>query len=86
MLGLYVVDEANLETHGFDPLFLHDTNHPAHNPTWLPAILERGARCDVFRRGSKGGASWARRRCRARRCPLPPCVRDLTALRRLCFL
>jgi hypothetical protein len=43
-LGLYVVDEANLETHGFDARFQHDANHPAHSPDWTGAILERGVR------------------------------------------
>ncbi|GBF99412.1 beta-D-galactosidase [Raphidocelis subcapitata] len=43
-LGLHVVDEANIETHGFDPLFGHDQNHPAHNSGWLGAMMERAAR------------------------------------------
>eukprot|EP00877_Chromochloris_zofingiensis_P007801 jgi/Chrzof1/3274/Cz12g19050.t1 len=42
--GLYVVDEANIETHGFDPTFMHNTNHPAHHPAWLSAFMERGSR------------------------------------------
>jgi len=43
-LGLYVIDEANLETHGFDPAFMHDDNHPAHHAMWLPAIMARVTR------------------------------------------
>ena len=42
--GLYVVDEANLESHGFDPCFRHDANHPAQAAQWLSAMMERAAR------------------------------------------
>jgi beta-galactosidase len=42
--GLYVIDEANIETHGFDPGFRHDTNHPAHHEAWLPAMMARVTR------------------------------------------
>lgn len=42
--GLYVVDEANVETHGFDPTFQHDASHPAHQPEWAGALLERVTR------------------------------------------
>jgi len=36
--GLYIVDEANLETHGFgaDP-----KNRIAHDPVWQPAMIDR---------------------------------------------
>lgn len=42
--GIYLVDEANIEAHGmgaalqggYDPV-----NHPAHEPAWKPAILDR---------------------------------------------
>jgi hypothetical protein len=55
-LGLYVIDEANIESHGFDPLFVHDPAHPAHNSEWLGAMLERGARCGRrLGRGRAGG-------------------------------
>ncbi|GFH14899.1 Bgal_small_N domain-containing protein, partial [Haematococcus lacustris] len=47
-LGLYVVDEANVETHGFDPLFRNNTAHPACSPTWAAAILQRGV--DMYER------------------------------------
>lgn len=43
-LGLYVVDEANVETHGFDPALTFNVNVPAQNPTWLAAIVDRGVR------------------------------------------
>ncbi|GLI68193.1 hypothetical protein VaNZ11_012533 [Volvox africanus] len=39
--GLYVVDEANLETHGFDPAFVDNQSNPANNPAWAPAFLDR---------------------------------------------
>lgn len=29
ILGLHVMDEANIETHGFDPTFVDNSNHPA---------------------------------------------------------
>ena len=43
-LGLYVIDEANVETHGFDPAFANNETHPACHPQWLPAILDRAVR------------------------------------------
>ena len=42
--GLYLVDEANLETHGFDPGLRNNPVVPASNPQWLNAIVERGSR------------------------------------------
>lgn len=33
-LGLYVVDEANCETHGFDAALQFNVNVPAQNATW----------------------------------------------------
>ncbi|GIL52349.1 hypothetical protein Vafri_8240 [Volvox africanus] len=39
--GLYVIDEANLETHGFDPTFVDNQSNPANNPAWAPAFLDR---------------------------------------------
>lgn len=42
--GLYVVDEANVETHGFDPSQQHSQNHPTCQPAWLNAIVDRGMR------------------------------------------
>lgn len=44
--GLYIMDEANVETHGFDPLQQGDSNDvvPANSPAWTAAILDRGAR------------------------------------------
>lgn len=37
--GLYVVDEANIETHGMQPM-----NRLANDPLWLPAMSERVTR------------------------------------------
>ncbi|CAL8464023.1 g3558 [Coccomyxa elongata] len=42
--GLYLVDEANVETHGFDPALTNNRVVPANNPLWLHAILDRGMR------------------------------------------
>ncbi|GAX79960.1 hypothetical protein CEUSTIGMA_g7399.t1 [Chlamydomonas eustigma] len=44
MMGLYVIDEANFETHGFDPTFVNNDANPACQPEWLAAILDRGVR------------------------------------------
>ena len=38
-LGLYLVDEANIETHGMEPM-----NRLTDDPLWLPAISERVSR------------------------------------------
>jgi len=38
-LGMYVVDEANIETHGMTPM-----SALSDDPTWLPAYLERMTR------------------------------------------
>ncbi len=37
--GLYVVDEANIETHGMVPM-----NRLTDDPRWLPAMSERVTR------------------------------------------
>ncbi|MDG4981426.1 beta-galactosidase [Lactococcus lactis] len=37
--GLYVIDEANIETHGMDPM-----NRLTDDPTWLPLMSERVTR------------------------------------------
>ncbi|GMH38332.1 hypothetical protein BSKO_06216 [Bryopsis sp. KO-2023] len=42
--GLYVVDEANVETHGFDPTLQNNDSNPACSPLWTNAIVERGVR------------------------------------------
>lgn len=41
--GLYVIDEANIETHGMGsvPYFKDTTNHPAYLPSWIPAHVDR---------------------------------------------
>ena len=38
------MDEANNETHGFDPGLKHNALVPANNPEWLACIVDRGAR------------------------------------------
>lgn len=42
--GLYVIDEANVETHGFDPGLKNNRINPACSPEWLAAIVDRGSR------------------------------------------
>jgi beta-galactosidase len=42
--GLYVVDEANIETHGFDPSFANNQSNPAWHVDWLEAIMSRVVR------------------------------------------
>lgn len=42
--GLYVVDEANVEIHGMGVATqnnLDTSNHPAYQPQWAPAIMDR---------------------------------------------
>ncbi|WP_276482975.1 glycoside hydrolase family 2 TIM barrel-domain containing protein [Paraflavitalea pollutisoli] len=42
--GLYVVDEANIETHGMGATFqswFDTTQHPAYRPEWAPAHMDR---------------------------------------------
>jgi beta-galactosidase len=41
--GLYVVDEANIEIHGMGvlPGKIDTANHPAYQPEWAPAIMDR---------------------------------------------
>jgi beta-galactosidase len=43
-IGLYVIDEANIETHGFDPSFANNEANPACWPEWMPAMLDRVVR------------------------------------------
>jgi beta-galactosidase len=38
-LGLYLVDEANVETHGFDPGLTNNAINPACSPAWHGAIV-----------------------------------------------
>lgn len=42
--GLYVVDEANVETHGFDPTLQKNEANPTWSPQWLNPIVDRGVR------------------------------------------
>eukprot|EP00252_Welwitschia_mirabilis_P000332 TRINITY_DN10368_c0_g1_i2.p1 TRINITY_DN10368_c0_g1~~TRINITY_DN10368_c0_g1_i2.p1 ORF type:complete len:877 (-),score=157.19 TRINITY_DN10368_c0_g1_i2:140-2770(-) len=39
LFGLYVIDEANIETHGFGPYV--ERTHPASEPMWAAAMLDR---------------------------------------------
>lgn len=41
-LGLYAIDEANIETHGFDPSLVKNHLVPANSSLWLPSMLARG--------------------------------------------
>ncbi len=43
-LGIYLLDEANFETHGFDPTLHNNSIVPASNPLWLHSIVDRGVR------------------------------------------
>jgi len=42
--GLYCIDEANVETHGFDPGLRNNSSNPACSPVWLSSIVDRGVR------------------------------------------
>lgn len=42
--GIYLMDEANVETHGFEPTFRKKNAHPACWPEWHDAIVDRGVR------------------------------------------
>ncbi|CAG9460844.1 unnamed protein product [Pedinophyceae sp. YPF-701] len=39
--GLYVCDENNFETHGFDPLLTDNERSPACAPMWMAPIMDR---------------------------------------------
>ncbi|KAL8172347.1 hypothetical protein V2J09_024151 [Rumex salicifolius] len=39
LFGLYMIDEANIETHGFD--HSGPRKHPTMEPSWAPAMLDR---------------------------------------------
>ena len=39
--GIYLMDEANCETHGFDPALHNNAVVPASNPLWTHAFLDR---------------------------------------------
>jgi beta-galactosidase len=76
--GLYVIDECDLETHGFEPVGWR--HNPADDPRWRDALVERMARMVerdknrpsviLWSLGNESGvgrnlaamASWARRR------------------------
>ena len=50
--GIYLMDEANFETHGFDAGFSGKDSHPAAWPEWHDAIVSRGVR--MVRLGDDG--------------------------------
>ncbi len=56
-LGLYVVDEADLETHGFHPL--GDWHWPARHPDWRAAFVDRGARMVIRDRNHPSIIFWS---------------------------
>lgn len=43
-LGLYVIDEANLETHGFDAALCKNYLNPANSQLWSACMLDRAVR------------------------------------------
>lgn len=43
-LGLYAIDEANLETHGFDAALCKNYLNPANSQLWTPCMLDRAVR------------------------------------------
>ena len=59
LLGLYVVDEPNLETHGFDPALTRNEENPCNNPEWAAAILERGSRMAAMHRNHPAVVVWS---------------------------
>lgn len=44
LFGMYLVDEANIETHGFDPGLHKVKNQLTWFPEWKAAFVDRGAR------------------------------------------
>ncbi|KAK9814513.1 hypothetical protein WJX72_007158 [[Myrmecia] bisecta] len=42
--GIYLMDEANVETHGFDPGLQNNAIVPAANPLWLHSMVDRMVR------------------------------------------
>lgn len=42
LFGMYVIDEANIETHGFDASFpVNQRRHPTSEPMWASSMLDR---------------------------------------------
>lgn len=39
LFGMYMIDEANIETHGFD--YTGHFKHPTKEPVWASAMLDR---------------------------------------------
>jgi beta-galactosidase/beta-glucuronidase len=56
--GLYVIDEANLETHGFDPALCKNYLNPANSQLWAPCMLDRAVR--MFEQNKNHGCAVTR--------------------------
>ena len=39
LFGMYMIDEANIETHGFD--LSGNVKHPTQEPIWVSAMMDR---------------------------------------------
>ncbi len=44
LFGLYVIDEANVECHGFDAALVNNRINPTNSPEWIASIVDRGVR------------------------------------------
>ena len=44
LFGLYVIDEANVECHGFDAALVNNRINPTNSPDWIASIVDRGVR------------------------------------------
>lgn len=53
------MDEANVETHGFEPSFTKKNAHPACWPEWHDAIVDRGVRMVYSTAELDGPPPWA---------------------------
>jgi len=59
LYGLMVIDEANIETHGFDPNFENNLAHPSNSAAWEPAFLQRGLRMVACNRNHPCVLMWS---------------------------
>ena len=59
LYGLMVIDEANIETHGFDPNFENNLAHPSNIAAWEPAFLQRGLRMVACNRNHPCVLMWS---------------------------
>ena len=44
LFGLYVIDEANVECHGFDAALVNNRVNPTNSSDWIACIVDRGVR------------------------------------------